>query len=180
MVTNHCGMQVRPMKREEAAMYVALRREMLDDAPWAFGASPEDDTRLDAARIARNVSHGESANNYALIGAFDDMPAGLRLVGCAELMRDSTIKTQHRADIYSVYVTPTHRGRGAGLAIIEEAKRMARTWRGVDSLRLSVSVRSPAARRVYERVGFVAWGVEPGCLCVEGEFIDEVHLVCML
>jgi hypothetical protein len=56
------------MKSEEAAMYVALRRKMLDDAPWAFGASPEDDTRLDAARIARNVSHGESANNYALIG----------------------------------------------------------------------------------------------------------------
>ncbi len=173
-------MPVRPLAAHDAPLYVALRHEMLADAPWALGASPQDDTRLDPDRIARNIRHGEAHGGYTLIGAFDESATAPTLVGCAELMRDSTIKTRHRADIYSVYVTPAHRGQGLALAIIEHAKLIARTWPGVNSLRLSVSVRSPAAQRVYERAGFKAWGTEPACLHVNGEYLDEVHMVCML
>jgi RimJ/RimL family protein N-acetyltransferase len=176
MVTKDYDMEVRPLKSEEAALYVALRREMLRDSPWAFGASESDDRRLDEHAIAQSVSTGLTDENYAIIGAFDDAT----LIGSAVLVREAKVKTRHRVDVFSVYVTPSWRGRGMGDAMLAETKRIARTWRGVDSLRLSVSVRSPAARRVYERVGFVAWGIEPGCLCVEGEFIDEVHMVCML
>ncbi len=173
-------MLVRPLLPTEAPLYVALRHEMLADAPWAFGASPQDDTRLDPDRVARNVRHGETNGGYTLIGAFVEANSTPTLVGTAELMRDSTLKTRNRADIYSVYVTPPYRAQGAASQVIAEAKRIARTWPGVNSLRLSVSVRSPGAQRVYERAGFVAWGHEPACLHVNGEFIDEIHMVCML
>ncbi len=173
-------MPVRPLAAHDAPLYVALRHEMLADAPWAFGASPQDDTRLTEDHIAASLREGEQLGGYAIIGAFDDDAPPPRLVGCAVLIRETRIKTRHRADIYSVYVTPAHRGQGLALAIIEHAKLIARTWPGVNSLRLSVSVRSPAAQRVYERAGFKAWGTEPACLHVNGEYLDEVHMVCML
>jgi RimJ/RimL family protein N-acetyltransferase len=179
---NDPAMHIRPLTTHDASLYVALRREMLADAPGAFGASLEDDTRLDAERVGQSIREGAIAGGYAIIGAFEQALAGhaAALVGCAVLIRETKVKTRHRADIFSVYVTPAARGRGVALAMIASCKDLARTWQGVNSLRLSVSVRASAAQRVYERAGFVAWGVEPACLFLSGEFIDEVHMVCML
>ncbi|HLP84303.1 MAG TPA: GNAT family N-acetyltransferase [Phycisphaerales bacterium] len=169
-------MHVRTLTPDEAPKYVSLRREMLADAPWAFAASELDDRGLDEAGVTSSIAAGAKNNDYAIIGAFD----GEVLVGVALLLRTRLIKMRHRVDVVSVYITPSHRGKRLGDAIFDEAKRLARSWQGVDSLRLSVSVRSPAAQRLYERNGFVRWGLEPGCLCVNGQLIDEVHMVCML
>jgi len=33
------------------------------------------------------------------------------------------------------------------------------------------------ARKLYESLGFIAWGREPASLWLDGEFIDEDHMV---
>lgn len=165
-------MLVRPLTPADVASYVALRREMLRDSPWAFAASEASDAGLDAAGVAKNLE----TQSYAIVGGFE----GERLLGAAGLRRGHHPKLAHRADIWGVYVTPAARGRGLAAAIIARTLDVARGWPGVDSVRLSASVRSVAAIRVYERAGFKAWGLEPGFMLLDGEHIDEVHMVCML
>ena len=86
----------------------------------------------------------------------------------------------HRAHVWGVYVSPPARGRGLGEAMMRRAVAVAAGWGGVTSVALSVSARSRAAIALYERVGFRAWGVEPGAVVLDGACVDEVHMVMML
>jgi RimJ/RimL family protein N-acetyltransferase len=162
-------MEVRRLNPSDAAAYVLLRREMLDDSPWAFAASAADDLGLDAAHIGTQLG----TPTFALIGAFD---AG-QLIGATGLHLPRHVKMAHRAHIWGVYVTPSQRGMGTGAALMTLALEVARAWPGVTSAGLSVSIRSPEAQRLYERMGFLAWGREPDALRLDGRAYDEIHMV---
>lgn len=146
---------------------------MLADSPWAFSSSPEDDQGLRVEFIAERLTQP----GQAIVGAFDD--AG-RLVGSAGLRRHTSIKMAHRAHVWGVYVTPAARGKGVGERLLLRVFEVARSWPGVDSVGLSASVNSEAARRLYERLGFRSWGVEPGAIRVGGASYDEHHMVKFL
>ena len=162
------GVEVRALVPSEAGAWVALRREMLADSAWAFASSPQDDAGLDPRVAAARL--GEPFN--AICGAWE----GGRLVGSAGVLRERHVKLAHKAWIVGVYVTSSHRGRGVGRAVVEGAIGIARGWAGVEAVLLSVSERSPAARALYESLGFTAWGVEPDCLRLDGERLSEVHM----
>jgi len=166
-------MLVRSLTASDTAAYIALRREMLDDSPWAFSSSPQDDQGLNPAFIAERLAQP----GQAIVGAFDG--AG-RLVGSAGLRRHTSLKMAHRAHVWGVYVTPAARSRGTATKIFAHLFEVARSWHGVTSLGLSASVRSEAARLLYERLGFVAWGREPGAIVIDGEACDEIHMVKFL
>src|SRR5690606_25761571 len=120
---------------EDAPAYVALRREMLADSPWAFAASPEEDVALDPAFVAMQVQEP----GQAIIGAFD---GGVALQAVAGVYRQRHPKMAHRAHIWGVYVTPGARGRGLGRQVMSLALEVARSWPGVTSAGLSASARS--------------------------------------
>jgi RimJ/RimL family protein N-acetyltransferase len=42
---------------------------------------------------------------------------------------------------------------------------------------LTVAVGNDGARRIYERMGFRSFGIEPRGLLVDGEFVDEEMMV---
>jgi RimJ/RimL family protein N-acetyltransferase len=58
----------------------------------------------------------------------------------------------------------------AGIACVEG-------WAGVTALHLGVTASQAAARRLYERHGFVAWGIQPDAVWVDGIMLAEVHMV---
>lgn len=146
--------------------YVAIRREMLEDAPWSFLSSPEEFTG-DTDEILARMS-GERAIAGALVGG--------RLRGVACVSRQSRVKVRHRASITGVYVGPEVRGRGVGRRVMELAIETARAWEGVEIVGLSVSAGAIAARRLYESLGFVAWGVEADAIRIDGVSRDEIHM----
>ena len=76
-----------------------------------------------------------------------------------------------------MYVAPRLRGQGAGDALLIEALRVARTCEGLRAILLSVSETQAAARRLYERLGFRAYGVEPGALRVGERYLDEEFMI---
>ncbi len=156
--------------------YVALRREMLLDTPWAFGASPGMDVGSDVGQLAERLGQPQNV----VLGAFSTDG----LLSVAGLVRGNRPKTRHRADVWGVYTRPTARRRGLSRAVLEEAIALARSWSTADDpvvrIGLSVSSHSPAARRLYESLGFVVWGTEPDALRVDGELFDEIHLALAL
>lgn len=162
---------IRLLTPEDAPAYAALRREMLVESPWAFLRSIDDDFAVVESAIAAKLAENE--NDIA--GAFDDGPAP-RLFASAGVVRLDPRKTRHRALIWGVYVTPAARGKGLGRAVMNLAINTARTWPGVECIWLSVSDRTPAARALYESLGFATWGTEPDAIRIAGESAAEHHM----
>lgn len=161
----------RPLIPDDAEAYSALRREMLLDSPWAFGASPEDDRPVEAVR--RGLT--EPCNSILAVIGENDGEAG-RLLAAAGVRREEKRKRRHIAYIWGVYVTPSARGRGLGRLVVGAAIDTARGWEGVSAVQLAVSENAPAARRVYESLGFRRWGYEPDALRIDGRPFGEIHM----
>jgi RimJ/RimL family protein N-acetyltransferase len=150
-----------------------LRRQMLEDAPWAFTATAEEDIGCDPERLAaRIVEPGQ-----AIVGAFD---AKGRLVGAAGLVRNPKKKLSHRALVWGVYVTPSARGMGIAREVMNAIFDVARFWPGVTSLALCASERAEVAQRLYQSLGFKIWGIEPAAVEIGGHRYAEAHMVAFL
>ena len=164
---------IRQLDPNDAEAWSSIRREMLERNPLAFGASIPDEPEvlLETAR-QRLTERAESA----VLGAFDSS----RLVGTVGVKRHEGLKERHKAFIWGMYVSETHRGRGLGSLLLREAIDRARSWDGLEQVHLTVSEVAIEARRMYERHGFRAWGREPRALLWEGRAADEHHMVLTL
>jgi GNAT superfamily N-acetyltransferase len=111
---------------------------------------PEVDRHLPLSRLDQ---HAAEASTY-LIAWEDDEP-----VGHAHIAWDGT----HLGlpEIQDVFVLPEHRRRGIASLLTEAAEDEARR-RGRNRMSLSVSQdQNPAARLLYEKLGYADAGVEP-------------------
>src|SRR5262249_18272829 len=152
---------VRKLDSDDAEAWASLRQEALEAHPLAFGASiPEDPKTLAESFLTRLTSNEESA----VFGAF----TGDSLIGIVGVRRNPGGKERHKAFIWGMYVTAGSRRKGVGEMLLRMAIRQARSWAGVEQLRLAVSEVAEEARRLYEMNGFQEWGREPRALCWEG------------
>lgn len=63
---------------------------------------------------------------------------------------------------------------------MQAAIELARTWHGVDFLDIGVSENSPEAQRLYESLGFRAWGRQPEVTRFEQRRYDEIFMALRL
>ena len=104
-----------------------------------------------------------------------------RAIGLAVSARNKyRVKRRHKGHIWGMYVAPRLRGKGAGKALLIETLRVARSSDGLRTILLSVSETQGEARRLYERLGFQAYGTEPGALRVGGQYLDETFMILRL
>lgn len=164
--------QIRPITESDVDAYVRIRHEMITTERYAFLGVPGDDHAGTAEVVRRNIADPENA----IIGAFD----GESLVAVAGIYREKRFKRRHRAGIWGVYTTPSARGQGHSRSILLACIAKARSWDGVQAVALSASVRSLTAIRLYESLGFVAWGTEPDCTRVDEQPEAEVHMLLTL
>lgn len=159
---------IRRLALEDVGAYVSFRETMLLAAPDSFASSPGDDPAGTVSQLREQLAKSDNA----IIGAF----RGEALVGSAGVLRLPRQKMSHMARIWGVFVRPEDRSRGVGARVVRAAIELARTWPGVSAINLSVSEQAGNARRLYEGLGFVAWGVEPRALRFGGRTLDEVHM----
>jgi ribosomal protein S18 acetylase RimI-like enzyme len=80
----------------------------------------------------------------------------------------STSEATFGAYVWGLYVKPTQRRNGIGRSLMVAALRFARELRGVTHVHLGVAENNVSAIGLYERLGFVSWGIEPDALRVGG------------
>jgi ribosomal protein S18 acetylase RimI-like enzyme len=79
-----------------------------------------------------------------------------------------------------MYVAPEARGQRIGERLIEATVAFACTIDGVLQVHLAVTSHNTSAKRLYERMGFVRYGIDPRVLVVDGVGYDEDLMVLML
>lgn len=158
------------MQPSDADALFQLRRQALIEEPFAFLSSPEDDLASSPAAVREQLSSWSSFS--AVFGAFSESV----LVGMVGLTRDRPRKAAHRACIWGLFVKSEYRGQGVGTRLLEAILAHARQMDGVETVYLSVSEKTPNAKRLYESAGFVVWGCEPDCIRHVGESAREYHL----
>lgn len=159
---------VRRLTHEDAADYRAIRLTALKQAPEAFGSTY-------AAEADRPLaSFAERLTSAAVFGAYvDDGIAGLMVFKQADGDKDA-----HKAHLYSVFVARHARGLGVGDALLTAVIAHAREH--VEQILLAVVADNAAAIRLYERHGFMTYGVEPRALKSDGVYFDEILMARML
>ena len=167
-------MLIRVLTPADAIPFSKIRRERLEQSPRAFAESLAEHDALPLSKIAERLA--KSRDNFVL-GAFTPKA---ELVGMAGFARNPRLKSHHKGTIWGVYVRPRWRGSGVGRALLAELIKQVRSISGLEQIHLTVSTGQTAARRLYESLGFEVFGHERHALKVDGEYVDEDHMVLWL
>ena len=162
-------MIIRRLSPSDADSFQALRLRGLQEVPSAFGSSYEEEVGFSRETIESRLA---VKPDRGVFGAFE----GEELIGLVALGRENMAKLAHKAMIWGMYVSPGARAQGIGRALLLEALALARDVPGLQQVNLCVNAANAPAIRLYESVGFRAFGREIGAMFIAGEFHDEVHM----
>lgn len=163
-------LDLRALTAADALPYRELMLEAYVQAADAFTSTADERAREPLSWWAQRIA--SEAGQTQCFGAFE---AG-RLVGSVALEYCAKPKTRHSALVLGMYVRPDHRRRGAAAALMQAAIAAARARPGLRVLRLTVTQGNEAAIRLYESLGFSAWGIEPSAILTPSGYRAKVHM----
>lgn len=161
-------MLIQRLDSRHAAVYRTLMLEAYAHHPQAFTSSA-------AERAAMPLTWWESRVSGPLdvvLGAFEhEVLAGI--VGVAFEPRE---KARHKATLFGMYVSAAYRHVGLGERLVRAALEEARGHAGLKLVQLTVTAGNQAALALYQRCGFVQFGLEPLAVRVGIEYFDKIHM----
>jgi ribosomal protein S18 acetylase RimI-like enzyme len=153
--------RIRRLSPADATLYRDIRLESLKLAPEAYGSNFE-------AEYPRPLSWFAARLGAAVFGAF----CGDSLCGIAGFFAKHGPKDSHKGALWGMYVRPDTRNLGIGQQLVEAVIEHARAH--VEILQLNVVSSNETARRLYAKLGFIEYGIEPNALKAGGHYWDEV------
>jgi ribosomal protein S18 acetylase RimI-like enzyme len=166
---------IRTLESSDAEDYIRIRLEALQESPSSF-LSTYEETIVDPTLLETYKQRIQPTDHAFSLGAFE----GGQLVSIATLIRETRIKVQHKAEIYAVYTTPTHRGKGISKALIKELIKRGKQMPGLEKIELTVVTSNEPAYRLYTSLGFCVYGTEKHALKHNNEYWDEYDMVLFL
>jgi ribosomal protein S18 acetylase RimI-like enzyme len=155
---------IRRLGPADAASYREIRLEALRLAPEAFGSTFAAENAQPREFFAARLENS---------GVFAAFAAG-EIVGMAAFFANRGPKDSHRGHLVGMYVRAEARRRGVGRRLVEAVIEHAR--RHVEILELRVVSSNDAARRLYQSLGFVEYGLERQALKEGANYWDEIMM----
>jgi ribosomal protein S18 acetylase RimI-like enzyme len=152
---------IRRLRSDDAASFRAIRLEALRANPELLRSTFELEDKLDVAWFASRL---EDAH---VMGAFRDG----ELVGTAGFSIQQGQPNAHKGRLFGMYVRSSSRNLGVGRLLLNAALDVAR--KNVELIQLSVVRENGPARRLYESVGFLEFGVEIKASKYGDKYYDE-------
>jgi RimJ/RimL family protein N-acetyltransferase len=143
----------------------------LREHPEAFGSSYEEEEERPLEEWQARLQPSPTAD-HGYFGAFAE---GV-LVGIIGYYRRRGAKLRHKGTIVSMYVRPEHRGKGVAADLIVSLIAWVREHTTIEQLQLAVVNENRAARRLYERLGFIPYAEEQKALKIGTRYYDETYM----
>lgn len=163
-------MELKKLTIEHIDQFITLRSEGLTLSPEAFGESLLEYT---SKTYEQHKAIFPSTNDNFIIGAFENS----KLVGVVGFFQKRAEKMKHKGAIWGMYITPSQRGIGLGKKLLQYAIDQAIEIEEILQIELAVISSNIPAKKLYESLDFISFGVEKRAICVEGVFYDEDHMV---
>ncbi len=160
-------MTVRILTPDDAAAFKTVRLEALRLHAGAFSGSYADTEQTDIPTFAARLG----ARPDAMFGAFE----GGELVGTAGFSVLKGEKLAHKGLLWAVYVRAGIRSRGFGKQLVSQVLEHARPH--VLMVQATVMSDNHVARGLYDALGFETFGVEKASMFVDGQLLDNNHIV---
>jgi ribosomal protein S18 acetylase RimI-like enzyme len=155
---------IRRLRPDDANSFRAIRLEAVKANPEALGSTFEFEDKLDVAWFAGRLE------NSHVMGAFRDG----ELVGTVGFAIQQGQKNAHKGRLWGLYVRPGSRSLGVGRLLVSAVLEIARAH--VELIQLSVVRENRPARRLYESVGFLEFGMESKASKLGDQYYDEAHM----
>lgn len=164
-------MNIRVLHESDAQLYQELRLSALKTTPEAFGSTYEREVKFSLDTVIERL---KPTKDKFVLGAFDER--GL-LLGIVTFMRENSLKTAHKGNVYGMFVASEMRGQGLGKSLMLELIRKARDCDGLEQINLTVVSENDSAKKLYKSIGFEVYGVERNALKFNGQYFDEELMV---
>lgn len=160
---------------EYASAYRALMLEAYALHPDAFTSDVAEREALPISWWEKRLVVGPDAKEVV----FGTVESG-SLLGVAGLSLETRKKARHKSTLFGMYVPHAHRGKGIGHDLISSVLAYARSQPPLLLVQLTVTDGNRGAQGLYERMGFVPFGVEPYAVAVGEQYVSKVHMWCDL
>lgn len=161
-------MWIERLDASHALAYRELMLEAYDRHPQAFTSSVRE-------RAVMPLSWWEGRLTSKLdvvLGAFE----GSSLAGIVGLAFEPREKARHKATLFGMYVSTDFRQHGLGMALLQAAVDEAQKRPALKLVQLTVTAGNHAAFNLYQRCGFIQFGLEPLAVRVGEEYFDKIHM----
>jgi ribosomal protein S18 acetylase RimI-like enzyme len=170
-------MTIRKLSKNDANVFRAMRVEMCERHPEAFGQTPEEVLKMSDEKFLDWFAPSDTFPEKFVAGMFD----GSTLIGTAGFRREESIKERHFGFIWTVYLRSEYRGKGLSKQIMQWVIDRCREMDGLEMVVLTVAATQVNARALYRRLGFVQVGKIPqGYHLPDGRYIDNEEMMLQL
>ncbi|MBC3208111.1 MULTISPECIES: GNAT family N-acetyltransferase [unclassified Pseudomonas] len=159
------------IERLDASHALAYRERMLE----AYDRHPQAFTSSVRERAVMPLSWWEgrlTSKLDVLLGAFD----GGTLAGIVGLALEPREKARHKVTLFGMYVSTDFRQQGLGFELVQAALLEAQNHAGLKVIQLTVTAGNDAAFKLYQRCGFIQFGLEPLAVRVGEDYFDKIHM----
>jgi len=139
----------------------------LKNASDNFGSTYEEEVLIPKLKFETYIEN--DSQEHFMFGAFDDD----KLIGITGFNRMDRQRAMHRGEVVQVYVDSNYRGQNIGEKLIRRVLEHAFTLDGIEQVQLSVVARNQTAIKLYEKLGFKTFGVQPNYFKVGNEYMDQ-------
>lgn len=161
-------MWIERLDASHALDYRALMLEAYELHPQAFTSSVRE-------RAVMPLSWWESRLTSKLDVVFGAFESG-ELAGIVGLAFEPREKARHKATLFGMYVSGKVRQCGFGYHLVQAALAEAQTRQGLRLIQLTVTAGNEAAFNLYQRCGFIQFGLEPLAVRVGEDYFDKIHM----
>lgn len=162
-------MNIRRLGADDAAAFSALRREVTRENPVPMGLTFEEE-------LTRTIDGFRAQLSSPLPNAvFGNFFEGSLAATAAVSRAGQFPSSHHKMVMWGVFTSPRLRRRGLSRQVVDAALQHA-FENGVHRVNLQVYVPNEAAIALYSAIGFVEYGIESGAVCLDGRYIDGVHM----
>jgi ribosomal protein S18 acetylase RimI-like enzyme len=158
---------IRKLQPHESAIYREVRLACLKNVPQYFGSTYEEEI-LNPKLMFETFIENDSSD-HVMFGAFDEQ----RLIGITGFNRMARQRAMHRGDVVQVYVDSNYRGQNIGEKLIRHVLEYAFTLDGIEQIQLSVIASNKTAIKLYEKLGFKTFGVQPRYFKAGETYMDQ-------
>ena len=159
--------KIRKLQPHESATYREVRLACLKNAPDYFGSTYEEEVLNPKFFFETYIE--TASPDHVMFGAFDEE----RLIGITGFNRMARQRASHRGELVQVYVDSNYRGQNIGEKLLRQALDYAFRLEGIEQVQLSVIASNKTAIKLYEKLGFRTFGVQPRYFKAGDVYMDQ-------